>query len=389
MRSSYTITATNTLGSSSTKINLAAFFYSDRNSDTMCGWNATGNFLCWGGNSSGELGDGTNTSRMNAAVTTAAATQGANVIVQSTGNFAASTCALTSLGAVYCTGDNGLYDLGNGGTSPSQTFIQTISTPTIVQLKNSYRGYCALTSTGGVYCWGTQWGANYEFGPSTESVYATPTNIAQLSGMANIAGGDRLACAITTSGALSCWGAIWSDTGLGAPSWSSGSSPITLTGFANPIQMSSSGQSVLVLNAAGQVAGFGDNPFYQLASSGGDQVSPTLTTIPTLSSVVQVCTTGLGYGVQSGSACALFGNGSVSCWGSNNNGQLGQGTTGSPVSTPTSVSAITNAVALFGTGSSNSGGGFCALLGTGSYVCWGNVYWGFTTPSITTVSGLP
>jgi alpha-tubulin suppressor-like RCC1 family protein len=373
----------------------------------MCGWNAAGKFVCWGGNYSGELGDGTSTSRMNAAVTTAAATQGVNAVVQSTGDAGVSTCALTSSGAVYCTGGNGNYNLGNGGTSSSQTFIQIMATPNIVQLKNSWWGYCALASTGGVYCWGTQLFNNCEFGPSTSISYATPTIIQSLSGIAiaNIGGADRHTCAITTSGSLICWGLMWQDYASppGGPnqpgavpssysSWETATtnSPTTLTGFANPIQMSSGGEYTLFLNAAGQVAAFGDNVFYQLAATGGDQVSPALTTISTLSSVVQICATGLGYNGLQAAACALFGNGSVSCWGSNSNGQLGQGGVGSTlVSTPTAVSAITNAVALFGTGNNNMPAGFCALLSTGSYVCWGYMYADFNMPAITSISGLP
>lgn len=378
-------------------INFAAFFYSDRFSDNMCGWNATGNFLCWGGNGNGELGDGTNTSRANAATTTNAGTQGANAIVQSTGDATVSTCALTSSGAVYCSGGNSNYDLGNG-TAQSLSFIQPVGLSSgIVQLKSGTFGYCGLTTGGTLYCWGTQGGgANSDWGPSTAASYSTPTAITTLSGLANISGQSAHTCAITTAGGLTCWGLFYSDTTNTSTSWSTqGSSPATLTGFSNPIQITSGGQFSLFLNAAGQVAGFGDNVYYQLASTGGDQVSTTLTTISssTLSSVVQISASGNGGVSSSGyaaSVCALFASGSVSCWGANNQGQLGQGTTGSNIATPTAVSSITNAVALFGIGSQNTvGNGFCAALKTGSYVCWGAIYSGLNTPTITTISGLP
>jgi hypothetical protein len=191
------------------------------------------------------------------------------------------------------------------------------------------------------------------------------------------------------------WAAIGNDNYSGYVYSTIGSSPVTLTGFSNPIQISSGGTFALFLNAAGQVAGFGDNPYYQLASTGSDQLSASLTKITGLSGVIQVSTSGTGAYTQPGSSCALFSGGTVSCWGSNSSGQLGQGTSGtlgqttsgSNNATPTAVSSITNAVALFGVGYVTNG--FCALLKTGSYICWGDMYSGFNTPTITTISGLP
>jgi alpha-tubulin suppressor-like RCC1 family protein len=397
LRSTYTITATNSYGTSTANITIAAFFYSDRQSDNMCGWNGSGDFMCWGSNGNGELGDGTNTSRLSAAITTPVATQGANVMVQATGDAWGSSCALTSAGAVYCSGGNQFYDLGNGGTSNSSAFAQPTGLSSgVTQLANLYVGYCALKSGGTVMCWGTQPAANTGFGPSTSASYTTPTTVSSLTGLANISGSDNNACAITTAGAINCWGKIWADndTNQTTTSWSTvGSSVATLTGFSNPIQMSTAAAFTLFLNSAGRVAGFGDNVFYQLASTGGDQVSTSLTTISssTLSSVIQVATSGAGWSTYPASACAVFAGGSISCWGANNLGQLGQGTTGSSVSTPTSVSSITNAVAVFGIGQCQyNSNGFCALLSTGAYVCWGEMFNStFNTPTITTISGLP
>ena len=90
--------------------------------------------------------------------------------------------------------------------------------------------------------------------------------------------------------------------------------------------------------------------------------------------------------VTKDSTCALFGNGSVYCWGSNQQGQLGDGTvcTGGdytnncngngakpiiydPVIFPTDVSAI----ALWPT-DSNSDEGYCSLMTNQGVWCWGN-----------------
>lgn len=65
-------------------------------------------------------------------------------------------------------------------------------------------------------------------------------------------------------------------------------------------------------------------------------------------------------------SCALHANGTVSCWGNGEYGQLGHGSRASSA-TPVVVSGLNTAVAV-------SAGGFntCALLQGGSVSCWGN-----------------
>src|SRR5207247_532237 len=76
--------------------------------------------------------------------------------------------------------------------------------------------------------------------------------------------------------------------------------------------------------------------------------------------------------------CALPGDGTVRCWGQNDLGQLGNGTS-DPVPnnpstfnpTPVTVSGITTAVAI------SAGGWYtCALLQDGTVRCWGDNTWG-------------
>ena len=94
----------------------------------------------------------------------------------------------------------------------------------------------------------------------------------------------------------------------------------------------------------------------------------------------QVDTTPIFTQVSTGSAsrytCALTQTGEIKCWGKNDYGQLGDGTT-TQRTTPVNVLVSPGGTALTGvsaivTGSDHA----CALMATGGVKCWGVNYWG-------------
>src|SRR5882672_3685739 len=73
-----------------------------------CGVTVAGAAYCWGTNFSGELGDGTTTTRLSPVLVSG----GVSFVAVSSG--ASHTCGLTAAGAASCWGDNGSGQLGDG-----------------------------------------------------------------------------------------------------------------------------------------------------------------------------------------------------------------------------------------------------------------------------------
>jgi alpha-tubulin suppressor-like RCC1 family protein len=65
---------------------------------------------------------------------------------------------------------------------------------------------CAVTTAGGVKCWG--YNGNGELGDGTTTNSTTPVDVVGLgSGVASVtATGASHSCAVTTAGAVKCWG---------------------------------------------------------------------------------------------------------------------------------------------------------------------------------------
>jgi alpha-tubulin suppressor-like RCC1 family protein len=137
---------------------------------------------------------------------------------------------------------------------------------------------CALTTAHGVKCWGLN--AFGELGDGTGSKQITPVDVSGLtSGVASVSAGGYHTCAVTTEGAVKCWG-LNDDGEVGDG---------TTLPRKTPVDVSGLGSGVAAVSAGGGIPASGDEH-----------------------------------------TCALMTAGGVKCWGYDGYGQLGDGTQGTP-----------------------------------------------------------
>ena len=164
-----------------------------------CAISTAGALFCWGSNSSGQLGDFTGTSR-NIPVASTAAT--ANAAQISTG--AAHSCARYAGGRVECWGLNDVGQLGDGTATPFQVPATVVSGGhNLAKLASGPNTTCGITTAGAAYCWGVLSGGTT----------LVPTLVSGGHVFAEISsGGIDGFCGLTTGGNILCWGQLGWET---------------------------------------------------------------------------------------------------------------------------------------------------------------------------------
>jgi len=310
---------------------------------------------CWGSNAFGQLGDGTSKDRKTPVVVSGLSSE---VVAIAAGS--SHTCALTKAGAVWCWGNNYWGQLGDGTTEDSKTPVAVSGLSSGVVAIAAGGGFtCALTKAGAVWCWGNNhWG---QLGDGTTTDRHTPVAASGLSsGVVAIAAGGNHSCALTYTGAALCWGR--NDRGqLGDGTSKNRETPVAVSGLSGGVASIAGGSfHTCALTEAGAVKCWGRNHRGQL----GDGT--------TTKHRKPVAVSGLSSGVAAIASrhhhtCVLTATGAIKCWGQNDRGQLGDGTT-TERHTPTGVTGLSSGAAAIAVGRFHT----CVLTATGAAKCWGH-----------------
>ncbi len=309
-----------------------------------CGVITAGQGFCWGLNNHGQLGAATDSVcfagvdpgvvTTDSVVTSALPCRLLPARVAPELQFAtisagdSSSCGILVSGRAYCWGNGTLGTVGNGKVgSPTEPELVTLAQSfTTVSVGGQHA--CALAAGGLAYCWGAdslgQLGDLREINSTTPIPVIRDENHAVF---ASISAGWRHTCALTSTGQAFCWGN--NERGqLGAGT--------------------NGGWSTFPVAVQGGLA-------FASISAGGDHT------------------------------CGVTTGGAAFCWGSNVDGQLGNGGTGGQSNVPAAVAgglSFTRISASTGTRSLMSVNGpawkalgkghTCGLTTAGAVYCWGD-----------------
>jgi hypothetical protein len=282
-----------------------------------CALTAAGSVKCWGGNVYGELGDGSTATR-----TTAVDVQALGVGVVSVAAGGRHTCAATPSKA-WCWGRNDKGQVGDG----TWGFDRHVPVPVVglsgslAQLAAGYEHTCALTTGGAVVCWGS--GGDGQLGDTYTGGYFQPKPVQVVgltSGVVSIAAGGAESCAVLSGGGVKCWGFNRSGQLGDGTIETRRDTPVDVVGLTGVAAVAVGGNHACALTQAGGVKCWGNNEFGQL----GDGTT-TERRAPVDVRGLQAGVTAIAAGTWH--TCAETTSGVVKCWGRNYERQIGDGTT--------------------------------------------------------------
>jgi len=332
-----------------------------------CGLTPSGEAWCWGDNTRGALGDGTDAMRtapvrVHGALHFASISAGRNV-----------TCGVTRDHAAYCWGSGAtgqLAQLVPERCGPGQEMCarQPLRIPNLqaIAIAAGARHACAIDTSGSAYCWG--FNTLGETGGTVYGMigYAPRRQDASVSFTA-IGAGDSYSCARTTDGRVYCWGSA-NRGEIGRP----GAACNTVYVFANlcsatpaPVNATATFTSLAVgishscgVTSSGSVLCWGDNGQGQLGTRGFvNPVAPV------------TAHDGMPFSAIAAAGAATCGTpvGRASvCWGLNKSGTLG---IGERLALSTAPREIVGARRF--TSFAAGEGHVCALTAEGMTYCWG------------------
>jgi alpha-tubulin suppressor-like RCC1 family protein len=332
-----------------------------------CALDEDGAAYCWGQNLRGQVGDGTTTQR-NVAT---AVSGGLRFLRISTHGWI--TCGIAMGDVAYCWGSNTWAGIGDG-TTVDRSIPTEVAGLRFREISAGGATTCAIaTGSNAAYCWGANRRGELGAGaavlesctttdaPSgaTSTFPCSKRPIAVDGGHSwnSISAGGSHVCALTANGEMYCWGEALSWGGSnGIPT--STPSPVAVAPTMRFSDVTAGGNYTCGREqSSGAVYCWGVGLFGELGAGAG--VTDQRTPLKVVASALQVDAGQYG-------TCTVLSDARALCWGFNQSGAVGDGTTTNRF-VPTQV-----VIGFSITSISASGDHSCARLDSGQLVCWGN-----------------
>ena len=264
------------------------------------------------------------------------------------------TCAILDNGSVSCWGRNNVGQLGTGTASSDASESSLIFPPTLtstlgegrtaVAISSGKDHTCIILDNGSVSCWGA--GDEGKLGVGTTiSEKLTPTLVSNLGEgrtAVAISAGSEHTCAILDNGSVSCWGRGYRGRlGIGGSDFETPDNQYTpaltssLGEDRTAVAISSGQEHTCAILDNGSVSCWGRGFNGELGEGTAQGYNRY---IPTLTGSLGVGRTAVAISSGNEHTCAILDNGSLSCWGDNEHGQIGNGDTSEIQYSPTLVS---------------------------------------------------
>ena len=289
--------------------------------DYSCGLTTDNRIYCWGLNTEGQLGYGSNSLYSLSPVQIAG---GRRYRALRTGAFHA--CGITLSDVTYCWGANGYGQLGDGTTVGRRSPVKVAGGPLFLRVTAGTYHTCGLTSAKRAYCWGKN--TNGQIGIRNSITQLKPIAVSGGFTFNTLSAGAAHTCAVAPDHKAYCWG--WNKYGqLGDGSTRRHDVPFPVAGGLAFSGVSPGSGHTCGITTAKVAYCWGYNWYGQLgegtsAVGGGEFVSQRLTPVAVAGTLA------LDAVLAGGGAhfsCGLTTDGRGYCWGENSMGYLGDGTT--------------------------------------------------------------
>ncbi|MDT8436650.1 MAG: hypothetical protein RRA92_07825 [Gemmatimonadota bacterium] len=169
-----------------------------------CALLASGAAFCWGRNRDGQVGDGSRVNR-HTPVPIAADTAFRAISAGWT-----HTCAVDMAGAAFCWGENSGGQLGDGTREPRPTPVPVTGEARFQSIHAGWFHTCGLTLDGEALCWGSIDSGALDLPPE-------PVPVAQGLRFRQLGTADSLVCGLTVDDEVYCWGKIFAAEWMSSP----------------------------------------------------------------------------------------------------------------------------------------------------------------------------